>query len=90
MSDAFLEWLDEQSQGRIQIAFDRAKKRDTEWWDDESFETVLMEEVYSMYVQDMTEHLARMGYVEAHVREDGQLGYTITEKGKEAYDTPSA
>jgi hypothetical protein len=59
--DEFTEWLDEQSKERIEIAFERAKKRDTEWWDDESFEAVLMEEVYTMYVQDTARMLVSKG-----------------------------
>jgi hypothetical protein len=90
MEDEFTDWLDAQSKDRIHLAFERAKKRDTEWWDDESFEAVLMEEVYLLYIKDTTRMLTNEGYLEAHAREDGQLGYTLTDKGREFYDDTSS
>lgn len=84
--DEFTEWLDAQSVERIEAAMRRAKRRDTEYWDDESFEAVLMEEVYKLHVGDMARDMIERGLIEATVMDDGQLGYSITEQGREAVD----
>lgn len=86
VADEFEQWLEAQSRERIMVAYERAQRRDTEHWDDASFQEVLMYEVYSLYVADMTRDLADRGLVDTHVLDDGQLGYTLTEAGKEAID----
>lgn len=80
--DEFTDWLDEQSVARIEAAKARAERRDTEWWDDESFEAILMEEVYKLYTADCIRDLVDRGYASASVMDDGELGYSITEEGR--------
>lgn len=86
--DEFTEWLDAQSVERIEAAMRRAQRRDTEFWDDESFEAVLMEEVYTLYTADCTRDLVDRGYATASVLDNGDLGFKITEAGREYVDAP--
>jgi len=84
--DEFTEWLDRQSTERIQVARERAERRDTDWWDDDSFALVLLEEVYKMWDDDTKRSMTERGLLEPHVLDNGEIGHTLTERGQEAYE----
>lgn len=81
LRDEFTDWLDEQSVERIQVAMERTLRRCDE--DDDEFETILHEEVWKLYNQDCLSGLVDKGLAEATVMEDGQLGYRLTQDGRD-------
>lgn len=77
ITDDFMDWLHEQSKERLDVAMDRANKRDTEWWDDQSYMQVLQDILHEMYMKDVLGELQQHGMVEGHALPDGEVAYTL-------------
>lgn len=77
LTDDFCEWVDDQTEERLNVALERAKKRDTEFWSDETFNEVFTDELKRMYLADTFSDLVEKGIVVGDVRPDGEIGYSV-------------
>ena len=96
IQEVWLEAIDEIDPMRKTIAYERACKKvgvETEWvdgvlhiFDEGDKEDEVLDEFASelkrMVTDDALQELVNEGKVEAHVAEDGSLGYSLTEEGK--------
>lgn len=80
VTEDFLSWVDVQSPERMEVAQNRAKKREGEYWDDNSLLDVTIDELKLMYVADTTAELAEQGVIEGRVGADGEIRYYPVEE----------
>lgn len=96
IEEEFEELIDAMPRERHQLAFQRACKRlDIEHWYEgetlcvdadpqaEELVTAFGEELNKMVYEDALHELGEDGYLDIETNEEGQLSYTLTEKGKE-------
>lgn len=79
--------VDELPTSRVVVAFERAAREfghepTEDEADSDEFLTLFGDELKNMVADDMITGLVEQGLIEATVREDGELVYTLTEKGQ--------
>lgn len=80
LTQDFCQWLDNLSRERAELAYIRAQRRELEFWDDDSFQEVLTEELKRMYVDETVESIKRKGVlVVDHVGENGELHHRLAD-----------